>query len=298
MYCIVSGEILVTSRMLVNLARWPTLLGTSDLNLYLLLQVVGIPPNAFEGQGGDESYGKIMEASLEKKDFMAFFQYYHPGALARVAISCLRSSLITDRNGQGQMEKMIEQADKDSLNLTYKQWIQRLWDDLHGCKKFQEKGKNVVRSLLADSDLPYDIYHNLEHFESTVRRLVIPSGDRSLSHLVLKTAWEGEYTDSIDGEKRFSPLRDALQLDSYYATMVRGACVKACTTTFPVVELFSEVFLLLILSSGAQIPLTPDIWCSHDEMQHTGDETQHFFRVMWEASTHTHPAPLRSCTHS
>lgn len=54
-------------------------------------------------------------------------------------------------------------------------------------------------------------------------------------------------------------LQEALQRDSYYATMVRGSCVK--------------------------IPLTPDIWCPHDELQHTGEETQHFFQVMWEVPT-------------
>jgi hypothetical protein len=38
--------------------------------------------------------------------------------------------------------------------------------------------------------------------------------------------------------------------------MVRGACIK--------------------------IPLTPDIWCAHDEMQHTGEDTTLFFSAMWD----------------
>lgn len=38
----------------------------------------------------------------------------------------------------------------------------------------------------------------------------------------------------------------------------------------------------MVRGSCVKIPLTPDIWCPHDELQHTGEETQHFFQVMWE----------------
>lgn len=66
---------------------------------------------------------------------------------------------------------------------------------------------------------------------------------------------QGEFFDA-DGAPRMGNLKKALQLDAYYATMVRGSCVK--------------------------IPLTPDIWCPHDELQHAEVETQNFFRVMWK----------------
>ena len=34
------------------------------------------------------------------------------------------------------------------------------------------------------------IFLNEKHFESTIRSIVLPNNEKSLSHLVMKTAWE------------------------------------------------------------------------------------------------------------
>lgn len=64
------------------------------------------------------------------------------------------------------------------------------------------------------------------------------------------------FFDKLKLHRKQSDLQKALQLDSYYATMVRGSCIK--------------------------VPLTPDIWCAHDEMQHQGQDTTLFFSAMWD----------------
>ena len=81
---------------------------------------------------------------------------------------------------------------------------------------------------------------------------------------MIKTAWEEE-NFSYDGVANASDLQKALQLDAYYATMVRGASVNTA--------------------------LTPNIWCPHDELEHTGKENEDFFKAMWKAR----PLPAKIC---
>jgi hypothetical protein len=102
------------------------------------------------------------------------------------------------------------------------------------------------------------IFFGFNEFDHHVRHVVMPNNQFNISHLVLKTAWEDE-NYSFDGVQNASVLQQALQLDSYYAMMVRGSCVR--------------------------VPLSPDIWCPHNEMEHTEFETQRFFHVMWEVRT-------------
>ena len=135
-------------------------------------------------------------------------------------------------------------------SLTYEEWILALWQNLPDCvKRMREEVDKEGRRFVYT-------FNRFEDFEIAIRHMLIPNMQQSISHLVLKTAWEGENMDK-DGTWKQGELQKALQLDSYYATMVRGACVK--------------------------VPLTPDIWCAHNEMEHTGHETTHFFNVMWQA---------------
>lgn len=241
-----TGDIL-TGKMLLHLARWPTLLGTSDDGLQCLMKVLSIPADAFPGSG-EEIYHRILEAYAKDAEEVQCIPFHGKGALLRSCIAAFRSGILATYEQQD--------ASNDSrFDVTYDEWIKKIWDSLHKTKKIKNLDETTIQ-ILRTKQTTIDVYFDLEHFESTVRGLVIPNGEKSISHLVLKTAWEGEYYDSVSGDKKYANLREALQLDSYYATMVRGACVK--------------------------IPLTPDIWCSHDEMQHTGEETQHFFKVMWE----------------
>lgn len=143
----------------------------------------------------------------------------------------------------------------DEFNMVYDEWVQRLWNNLDTNCKVEGLDNATERQLRKMQSSTFFV--GFGEFESTIRRLIIPNNEHSISHLVLKNAWDGEKYDA-DGTLRTSAMKDALQRDSYYATMVRGSCIK--------------------------IPLTPDIWCPHDELQHTGEETQHFFRVMWEES--------------
>lgn len=133
-----------------------------------------------------------------------------------------------------------------TFDLGYDQWIAELWNSL-------DKSKKAAAAAADAGDGKFSSYGQ---FETFIRRLILPNNEYTISHLAIKTAWEGEEEEQQHASGTSSSLKEALQRDSYYATMIRGSCVK--------------------------IPLTPDIWCPHDELQHTGEETQRFFEVMWE----------------
>ena len=182
--------------------------------------------------------------------------YYNFGSTTRACLAALQASLQLDLQATGMtVTKRRYQHEIESTNitrLTYEEWIRVLWSNLPDCKK-QDTSSKMVED---ENGHEYVVFRNFEEFERDVRHAMIPANQYSISHLVLQTAWEGENILSPDGTWKQSDLQNALQLDSYYATMVRGACVK--------------------------VPLTPDIWCAHDEMQHTGEDTALFFTIMWQ----------------
>ena len=197
-----------------------------------------------------------MTAKWKNEVFMSNVKtmlYYKNGNLIRACLSALRGSLGVDlQSDESDVRKNFNRGGNSQFEeLTYEEWIRALWDNLPSCVK--------IRAPSSDGDT-FLTFERFEMFEQTVRHKVMPNMNQSISHLVLKTAWEGENMDE-KGNWIHSELQRALQLDSYYATMVRGSCVK--------------------------VPLTPDIWCAHNEMEHTGEETTHFFQVMWKASIFT-----------
>ena len=196
--------------------------------------------------------------------------YYNIGSITRSCLAALRGSLELDLSATAEdvfdRRSDLEGQTSNIQRLTYEEWIRALWQNLPDCKK-EEKNRHINGTIVVhhgmyvgdkndEKNPPYMVFKDFEHFERTVRHAVIPTNQHSIGHLVLQTAWEGENILSVDGTWKQSEIQKALQLDSYYATMVRGACIK--------------------------VPLTPDIWCPHDEMQHTGEDTALFFTVMWQ----------------
>lgn len=150
----------------------------------------------------------------------------------------------TDANPAERINAHTSEDNAKLFDMQYDKWIECLWDALdESCKPQAIRSREWLDELQKmDSE---KVFFSFQQFESTVRGIILPNNERSLSDLVLKTAWEGEYFDA-DGHPRKNHWKEALQRDSYYATMVRGASRVLCTPASCC--LFLSLWMMLCLT--------------------------------------------------
>lgn len=124
--------------------------------------------------------------------------------MSRACLSAFRCGLLSDR-----YKPLMDEASPEAIgnindgsymtgddaaaeeyaafDLPYDRWAQCLWDALHPSCRVNGLHNATAEQLRATNT---KIFFSFGQFESCLRRVILPNNEMSLSHLVLKTAFE------------------------------------------------------------------------------------------------------------
>ena len=135
-----------------------------------------------------------MEAALDKMGVAVKCStcepYYHPGALMRACLSAMRTGILVILGEATYLGGYMHADDSyKDFDMTYDKWVKKLWNDLDDSCKVDDLDQATLEQIQSKIHCQ-QIFFGYDQFESIVRRLLLPNNERSLTHLVMKTAWE------------------------------------------------------------------------------------------------------------
>lgn len=199
-FCLLPGNTILSGKMLLDLLKWPPVLGASDRSIMELVCALQTPEQYFT----EEVYQTMMEEVWLKKAgtnvtiTMDCQLYYNLGGITRACLAALQGSLSMDLQAtkQNKLQRRMKKEEggwgitgySSFHHVTYEEWILMLWANVPDICKETQDNKDASSSATSSPLL----YKSFEDFERFVRHLVMPIDKYSISHLVLQTAWEGE----------------------------------------------------------------------------------------------------------
>ena len=125
-------------RMLLNLIRWPALLGTSDETMIFVATMLRVPISNLKQEL--TKYSDIADAPQDlegRKAVNLCVRYYHSGSLLRACLSALRTGLLVDlgdnptEDGCWSTGEYLNKSDEyKEFDMGYDAWVKKLWKDL------------------------------------------------------------------------------------------------------------------------------------------------------------------------